>query len=1094
MYGTIKPVELQCEHRVNPLGIREAVPRLSWRLASGREGLRDQAQTAWQILAASSLEELARDEGSLWDSGKQPDDRTLVDYAGARLASMKRVFWKVRVWDEADVCSEWSETARWSVGLLDTWGQSEWVGNWIGFDATQEMREAGLSDARRARARTQSVPWVRARMSTTRMRALPPFDAHVAVAQPPTDTEMAEAFPLTAWFRRSFYFDPAGGTLEAAVLWLVPDMVCEVWVNGQLVTTVARWEIAREIDVSRHLQSGENVVGLRITQNDGYPPAVCGELELSFSNRPLQRITFDQQTRFAERAEEGWSRPNFQANGWQPVKVTPLPPWEMWENATHWYAPPAHLRKTFAIDAQLRHATLYATALGIYEVEINGAKVGRDHFAPGWTHYPRRVQVQTYEVTELLAAGENAIGILLGDGWFAGNMGHLGHKYSYGAYPRARLMLVLEYADGRVAKLGTDSTWKGSFGPLRYADFQQGCGYDLRACLPGWSRGGFDDAGWSAVASGLRPLQPAGVPPLAHFILEGASNDPVQEIEELKAISLTKLESGTWVVDFGQNFVGWVRFRVRGESGDHIVIRHGEILNPNGTIYTSSLRGAAATDEYWLKGEGEESLEPKFTFHGFRYAEIYGLRHEPVLQDFAGIVVHSPMKRTGWFECSNEKLNRLYANALWGHRGNYLDVPTDCPQRDERLGWSGDAQFFARTAAYNYDIRAFLERWLVTMIEDSQAADGTFPSVVPVVPARRGRVSTAWGDAAILCAHTLWLHDGDTRQIARHYDQLSRYIDFLQARARKGIVLIGGYGDWLHKGGTAKTEVIDTAYFAHLCQLMAEMGEAIDRPADAQRFAQLHQEIRAAFIREFVAPDGSIVESSQTGYALAFTMGLVPEALAEKCSAQFEHSIQAFDWHLATGFIGTPRLLPGLFNAKLAGTAWRVLMQESYPSWLYQVNLGATTMWERWDGWTPTEGFQAITMNSFNHYAFGAVGEALYRYVAGIDTEAPGYRRIIIRPHPGGGLTAAKAAYEAPVGRIEAGWKISGDELQLEVKIPVNTRAKIYFPIRDLAAVREGGRPIRQSSTGVGEQECAFEVGSGHYSFAMPWTGAELAR
>ncbi|MDR2676226.1 MAG: glycoside hydrolase family 78 protein, partial [Opitutaceae bacterium] len=672
------------------------------------------------------------------------------------------------------------------------------------------------------------------------------------------------------------------------------------------------------------------------------------------------------------------------------------------------------LRKEFSVEKPVRRATLVATAAGIYEIEINGRRVGENHFAPGCTEYARRLHAQTHDVTALLAAGPNAIGITLADGWFAGVMGGSGQRHIYGGYPRARALLVIEHAGGAVTRVPTDHSWKAAFGPVRYADLMQGCGCDARLEQPGWTRPGFDDSAWECAATGHRSLPDDAPNRLARTVVEGATLDGARVTETLPALSVRELAPGVWLADFGQNFTGWARLKTRGPAGARVVFRHGEMLNPDGSLHTSNLRGASAADEFWLRGDpAGETLEPRFTFHGFRYLEARGLAQAPAPADFTGLVVHTPMKRTGWFECSDPRLNLLFSNIIWSQRGNYLEIPTDCPQRDERLGWSGDAQFFARTASYNFDTRAFLERWLESLVSDAQSAAGVFPVLAPAFPGNHARPATAWSDAAIIVTHDLWWHYGETRPIERHFDALARYIDWLECRARDGIVLVGGYGDWLHKGGAAKIEVMDTACYAHLCALMSRLAGAIGRDADAARFAALRDEVRAAFEREFLRDDGSILESSQTGYALAFTMDLAPPRLREKMAARFNDEIKKFDWHLATGFIGTPRLMPALFNAGLDATAWRVLMQDTYPSWLYQVKLGATTMWERWDGWTPGEGFQAVAMNSFNHYGFGAVGEALYRHVAGIDTAAPGFREIVIRPRPGGGLTHARAAYEA---------------------------------------------------------------------------------
>ncbi len=1085
--GAIRPVEPRCEHRDNPLGLREVWPRLTWRLEAVRAGDRGLAQSAWQVLVASSPEKLAADTGDVWDSGRVSGTDVRAVFAGRKLDALQQVWWKVRVWDGDGAASDWSAPATWSRGLEETVTLKDWPGDWIGFDPSEKQRNENLTDAQRERAARRQLKWVKAVMSGIKKRPQPAFDAKVVA--PPTDTDMAADRPLTAWFAKTFRVD-SKTALSRAAIWLVPDMECEIWINGKRVATAARWEIARQIDLTPFLRDGDNQAALRVTQNDGYAPAVLGEIELFASVGGSRRVPIDGSWLAAESAAAAPDAPDLSGKDvWRKPVVSARSTWGTAENVTHYYAPAAMLRKEFSVKKPVRRATLVATAAGVYEIEINGKRASADFFAPGCTEYRRRLHAQTHDVTALLADGANAIGITLADGWFAGVMGYSGRRYTFGGLPRARALLVIEHADGTVAHIGTDRSWKAAFGPVRYADLMQGCGYDARLETPGWTRPGFDDSGWKAVDTGQTPAHPDGVRPLAQTVIEGATLDGVRITETLPARSVRETAPGVWLVDFGQNFVGWARLKTHGAAGTHVIFRHGEILNPDGSIHTSNLRGASAVDEFWLR-DGEQTLEPRFTFHGFRYLEVRGLAQAPAPADFTGVVVHTPMKRTGWFESSDPLLNQLFSNIIWGQRGNYLEIPTDCPQRDERLGWTGDTQFFARTASYNFDSLAFLERWLESLC-DSQNAEGVFPGVAPAFPGYHVRPSTAWGDAAIIVTHVLWQQYGETRPIERHFDALTRYIDWLERRARDGIVFVGGYGDWLHKGGTAKTEVMDTAYYAHLCDLMSQMAAAIGRNAEAARFKTLHAEVRAAFERAFLSDDGTLLESSQTGYALAFTMDLVPARLREKMADRFNDTIKAFDWHLATGFIGTPRLMPALFNAGLNDTAWRVLMQDTYPSWLYQVKLGATTMWERWDGWTPEAGFQAVTMNSFNHYAFGAVGESLYRHVAGIDTATPGFRDIVIRPHPGGGLEHARAAYEAATGRVESGWKkLPGGGLALDVTIPVGARARIHIPAASASSVTEGGRAL-SSVSGVrvlasetpGEVVC--ETGSGSYRFEV---------
>jgi alpha-L-rhamnosidase len=530
--------------------------------------------------------------------------------------------------------------------------------------------------------------------------------------------------------------------------------------------------------------------------------------------------------------------------------------------------------------------------------------------------------------------------------------------------------------------------------------------------------------------------------------------------------------------------VGWTRLIVSGKPGQKITVRHGEMLNPDGTVYQANLRSATGTDIYYLKGGSPEVLEPVFTLKGFQYVEVRGLTSTPTLDTVTGIVVHNDMQRTGTFSCSSPLINQLYHNIIWGQKGNYVSVPTDCPQRDERLGWTGDTEFFMRTGAYNYDVAPFLTSWLMTMCEDSQYPDGSFANVAPDADAGNG--STAWGDAALQCTYHMYEVYGDTEIIRAHYSAMSRYMDFLAAHSTNHVANVGGFGDWLNLGGGASAPVIDTAYYCYLSEIMSKMAGAIGNKADAERYSQLHANIRATFIKNFIQPDGSILDSSQTAYALAFTMGLVPDDQRGAMAGQFVDQLKRFDWHLATGFIGTPRLLPALHKAGLDNDAYKVLLQDTYPGWLFQVKLGATTMWERWDGWTPDRGFQSTTMNSFNHYAFGAVGRYLYANVAGIDTDGPGFSKIVIRPEIEPGLTSAKATYDSINGVISSAWILEGKQLILDITIPANTSATVYIPSAD-GKVTEGSTSAAEAIgvkvTGHEGDSLIYHVGCGVYHF-----------
>jgi alpha-L-rhamnosidase len=771
--------------------------------------------------------------------------------------------------------------------------------------------------------------------------------------------------------------------------------------------------------------------------------------------------------------------------GKNPDKDFEPPTGDEYDDMANGLAPSPYLRKEFLLDRPIRRSRLYATARGVYELFINGTRVGDDVLAPGWTDYDRRVQYQTYDVTPLLAEGQNAPGALLGDGWYAGFVGfdpkHRGALY--GPRPQLLAQLHVEYEDGTRESIATDRSWKCSTGPVLFSDLLMGESYDARKEMPGWSIPGFDDPAWYGVDAGE----------LGDIDLVAQPDEGIRVTEELVAKAVTEPESGRYVFDLGKNMVGWVRLKVEGEAGTEVTLRHAETLNPDGTIYTTNLRSARATDRYVLKGEGEEVYEPRFTFHGFRYVEVTGYPGEPRLEAVTGRVVHSATPPTGSFECSNQMVNELQENILWGQRGNFLSVPTDCPQRDERLGWMGDAQVFVRTASFNMDVAAFFEKWMVD-VEDAQSPEGAFPDVAPLLKGsglmdlRWG--APAWGDAGIIVPWSIYRIYDDTRIVERHYDAMVRWMEYLH-EANPDLIrknrMGNNYGDWLSpRGDHTPKHLLATAYWAHDAKLLAEMAEAIGRTEDAKGYRDLNERIKGAFNEAFVSPDGRIEGDTQTGYLLALHMGLLPEELRSVAAGHLVRAIEREDWHLSTGFAGVGYLCPVLTDTGHTDVAYRLLLNETYPSWGYTIKNGATTIWERWDGWTEENGFQSPNMNSFNHYSLGSVGEWLYRYVAGIDLGAPGYSHVVIRPYPGGDLTFARGEYDAVRGRISSSWQIEGDLFSLEVLIPPNTAATVHVPSTE--GVSEGGRSVEEAD-GVkllraGERETVVSVGSGRYKFS----------
>ena len=735
-----------------------------------------------------------------------------------------------------------------------------------------------------------------------------------------------------------------------------------------------------------------------------------------------------------------------------------------------------YLRKTLKLaDKPLAKARLYVTALGLYQMHINGQRVGDLLFAPEWTDYRKRIRYQVYEVTGMLKKGDNVLAGLVGQGWYSGRIGLGGYKH-YGQVPALLAQLEMTYADGTIERVVSDGSWKVAPSPILASDFMLGETYDARLEVKGWNELGLDDGKWQAATT--RDEQPRP--------LESQVTEPVREICQIAAKAITEPKPARWTFDLGQNLVGYVRLKVTAPAGTKLTLRHAEVLNPDGTLYTTNLRGAASIDTYICKGGGVEIYQPHFTFHGFRYVELTGLPAKPALDAVTGIVIASDTPQAGEFACSDPRINQLYSNIVWGQRGNYLSVPTDCPQRDERLGWMGDAQVFVRTATYNSDVAAFFTKWLVD-VDDAQR-NGAFTDVTPGTACGEG--TPAWADAGVICPWTIYQVYGDTRQLQAHYPAMVRWIEWCRVHST-GLIRDkdrgGDYGDWLSIGADTPKDLIGTAYFAYSTHLVAQAAKVLGNTDDAAKYEQLFQDIKAAFNKRYVAADGRIQGNTQCVYVMALKFGLLSPELRAKAVDYLVADIAAKKDHLSTGFVGVSYLLPVLTQAGKLDTVFKLFLQDTFPSWLFSVKHGATTIWERWDGWTPDKGFQDPGMNSFNHYSLGSCGEWMFSSLAGIDTDGAGFKKLMIRPTPGQGITWVKASYDSINGKIATRWKVADGTFRLDLTLPPNTTATVYVPAKDATSVKESGQPAA-AAKGVKflrtEHDAAvFEVGSGSYSF-----------
>lgn len=708
--------------------------------------------------------------------------------------------------------------------------------------------------------------------------------------------------------------------------------------------------------------------------------------------------------------------------------------------------PSPYLRRSFTIDGDVARARLYVSALGVYEVECNGRRVGDHVLAPGWSSYDHRLRYQTYDLTDLLLQGENAIGAVLADGWARGNLIETRARYT----DRLALIAQLEvtYTDGRRLTVATDADWKTTAtGPIRAADIYNGETYDARRDLEGWSMPGHDDSAWDGVDVMDRDLATLCAPP----------GPPVRRIETLPPVSVTTAPSGETIVDFGQNLVGWVRIGVRGPAGATVTIRHAEVLQ-DGELAVKALRDARATDTYTLRGDPDgETWEPRFTFHGFRYAGITGWPGELTADDIEAVVVHSDMTRTGWFECSDDLVNRLHENIVWGMRGNFLDVPTDCPQRSERLGWTGDIQVFGPTATLLYDVSGVLASWLTDLAAE-QTADGVVPYVVPTVVEAMAGPTCGWGDVATILPMTLYGAYADRGLLARQLASMRAWVDCEAQRAGDDLIWSGDFqfGDWLDPAAPpddpskARTDpdLLATAFFAHSARLVGRAATAIWDTETAQQYRALADRVARVFADEFTTPNGRIIGETQTAYAIALAFDLLGDAQQQGAVARFAAAVRREGYRIGTGFLGTPWVCTTLTDHGRADVAYRVLLNRRCPSWLYAVERGATTIWERWDAIRPDGSLNPGEMLSFNHYAFGAVGAWLYHSVAGLrpDPDEPGWRRFLVEPRPGGDLTSARARVDTPHGTAETRWEITDGRLTLHVTVPPNTRASVVLP------------------------------------------------
>jgi alpha-L-rhamnosidase len=765
-----------------------------------------------------------------------------------------------------------------------------------------------------------------------------------------------------------------------------------------------------------------------------------------------------------------------------------------WIKSSIWfsevYHPSPMFRKEFNLGREIAAARLYISSLGLYEAEINGEKVGDLVLTPGWTSYHSRVQYQTYDVSDMLSTGANAIGITLGNGWYRAFRGFRPGDQELGKESLDVIaQLEVTYTDGSTEVVLTDESWKSSMGPIRKSVIYDGERYDARLEKPGWSKAGFDDSEWKGTEMVRNDKK----------LIVYPASAPMRKQEEIIPVEIMVTPEGDTVVDMGQNMVGWVRLKVDCPEGKAITLRHAEVLDKDGNFYTENLRSAKQTNTYICKGGGTEIFEPHFTFQGFRFVDISGYPGEVTKDMLTGVVVNSDLEKTGSFACNDSLINQLQHNILWGQKGNFVDVPTDCPQRDERMGWTGDCQVFAPTACYNLDCAGFYTKWLRDLAVD-QHEDGAVPHVIPNVLGRGG--AHGWQDAAVIVPWTVYQWYGDVRILKEQYESMRSLVEYMRGQAGDAYIwkpTQGQFGDWLafattrsdYPGATTDKDLLASAYFYHSTDILRKTAKILGKDQDAMDYSELMAKIKDAYAKEYITPNGRLSSNTQTAYVVALSFGLIPLSLEGVAAKRLADDVNAFG-HITTGFLGAADICHVLTKYGYLDEAYKLLYRTDYPSWLYPVTQGATTIWERWDGQKPDGTFQNPGMNSFNHYAYGAVGDWLYRKVAGIDIdpEAPGFKSIIIKPHPGGKMNNVSASHISPYGEVSSAWEIKDGNFILKVNIPVNTTATVYVPSADktlemndiMVPVTD---PVR--AEGVDYDYVEVKIGSGQYTFVSPY-------
>ncbi len=1044
---------LRTEYLVDPLAIQTTKPRFSWECADSSFGAR---QTAYQVVVQS-------DSKTLWDTGKVAStDQGQVEYSGQALTSGEACTWKVRLWGADGKAGDW-RSATFRVGLLQP---GAWQGDWITTpELVPPIRPADNGYHSELAASADQPKWVMIDLGASRE-----FDSVALWPARPFDWQPdTPGFLFPVRFRIEVSDDPGFSAPRRVVTREDLDFTNPGEREVSFATPGARGRYVR-------------LIVSKLAERDP------GHFGFALAEFQILKGTTDLALKAQVTASDG-----LRDHSWSPDRLVDG------DLTSHGLLgldslPVTQLRKEFTIEHKIKRATLYATALGAYEASINGQRVGDHILAPEWTDYTTRVQYQAYDVTRLLKSGRNAMGALLGDGWYAGRIG-MAQALDPRGFPRAvygrrawfRSQLVVDYQDGSTLTIPSDKTWSSTTaGPIRSSDIYDGESVDLSKTMSDWDKPGFQADGWKGVAATQQSVAVVAQP-----------NEAIRVVDELKPVSVSEPRPGVFVLDMGQNMVGWLKADLRAAPGATVTLQYAEMLNEDGTVYTANLRGAPQRDHVTLPSTGSvRGWRPHFTYHGFRYVQIEGLAGKPEARDFVGEVFCSSSPESSTFECSSPMVNRLWANIFWTQRANLMSVPTDCPQRDERLGWMGDILAFCQTACFNMDMEGFFTKWLQD-VRDAQADDGRYPDFSPHPYGKNDRFTgvPGWGDAGVVCAWVDYLNSGDVRLLADHFDSTKRWVDWIASRNPDWVWAKdrhNDYGDWLNgntlvrqgwdsTGGEVPKEVFATLMWYQSVRMVAHIAEVVGAGKDAARYRDEAARIKDAFNRRFVKDDGSILGDTQAGYALALHMGILPPGLEDQAFNKLVEAIERRKGVLTTGFHSTLPMMEVLTQRGRNDLAYKLLLNTDFPSWGYTIENGATTIWERWDGYVKGRGFQDPGMNSFNHWALGSVGEWVMETLGGVRPGKPGWSEFTIAPVPGPGIDWAKATFRTPRGKVSVSWKKSGETVDLEFTVPANTRAIVRPP-----AVGKGQVTFVDGQPEGGKQaDGSFRVGAGHFRIRL---------